>query len=398
MTVQMKDLVRARLAASPLPQTLPTAEQFATVPQDEITDRVPQLSPAMLEALKEARQAFDQSDVGRELAARGPDMTPQEVMACVPKIAAIPEVQHAARLAQQPEALTGDAIGDGKIVKKLAEKYAPRALLIQFCAMGDLGLGASVYIGFALDLADLNRATVYVGGAISVGPDGIVAAGQGIGLTANAYNGMTGAGAGVDVGFAAVGGLWGDVSIGVNAPYWPVVTHLAPSNWVAVVYALEGIGLGADVYGSFTLTVLNETLPDIVQPPAAHSTTIYAITCIKRQDTSGKDELYFTVTVDDEPGKTYRYPLWDYFSIDEQDDGQGGTWNVGFTINFNSNCTITLWDDGGASSDDKIHEFSVSSGDIPAAGAYKTLSYDNGGGFAQNHVAYDVKLYTPSPV
>lgn len=386
MPATLADVVRSRIAAVDLTaQPLPSAGEITPA---AITSGPVRLRPEVVEAIEAAARAFRESAVGQELAADALQQSPQQVLARVPEVTALPEIQHLAALARG-DVFAAQDVGDGTIIKELMAEYAPQSVLIQFVGMGEIVVGVSGYIGFALDLIDLNNAVLYAGGAVSVGADAIFATGQGVGLTANPNSGMTGFGAGVDAGGVyVVGGLL-DFSLGLSAPYVPLQNHLIPSQWTAVGYALEGIGASVDAYVSFTLQLINENLPDMIQPPAANSTTVYSITCDKTQD-SGKDELYFTVQVDTEPAKVFRYPLWDYFSI-----GEGKTWDVGFTINFDSSFTLTLYNSN-TGSDEEICQWQVSSSGIPQAGGYKTKDYDTGsGGLFHNNIHYEVLLYTP---
>lgn len=391
MTTTLRDVIRQRIDAANLTESLPTKEQLATVSQQQIRQKMPQLDPRVVAAMSAATQAVHASDAGRDFASGILDMTPQQVLARAADIAKLREIQHLAALARGDNVFASEELGDGTIIKELMAKYAPRSLLSQFAAILELGWGFTVYIGIAFDLDDFNSAVIYVGGGISFGISGIMAAGEGVGLTSNQNSGMTGFCAGVDAG-GVVGpaGLLLDGSLGVSFPYWPVLANLQPSKWTAVVYLLEGGGASADVYGGFTLQIINENLPDIVQPAAAHQTSVYSITCFKNQDASGKDEIYFTVSVDSAPGKVFRYPLWDYFSI-----GEGKTWVVGFTINFESSFTITLCN-ADTVSDQTINSWTVEASDIPTSGNTKNLVYDTGsGGLFHNDIHYEIALFTP---
>lgn len=398
MTLTLKDVIRRRLEASDFPEALPSPQEFSKFQKTEFESEFPPLSDTILNALEKATRALQNSKVGKKLAERALDMKPQEVLDLAGEVARIPEIQRVAALARQSDVFASATLGDGTVIKEIISKYAPQSLIVNFSAMADVVLGATVYIGFAMDLADFSqdefeRVTIFIGGSIGVGTDAIFATGQGVGLSANTYSDMTGACVGADIGGAYIAGALVDGSIGISAPFIPVLTHLKPSQWTVVVYLLEGIGGGAGVYGGFTLQIINRSLPDIVQPPAAHSTTISSIKCHNTQDSTGSDELYFQVTIDDQHQKIYRYPLWDYFSIDEN-----SSWDVGFTINFNSKFDLTLLNNE-TSGVNTIHTFSVTSNEIPSGGNSTTLVYDNGSGSVfHNRVHYEVKLYTPHPV
>lgn len=76
----------------------------------------------------------------------------------------------------------------------------------------------------------------------------------------------------------------------------------------------------------------------------------------------------------------------------------GGTWNIGFTINFDSSFKLTLFNSETAGAN-TIHTFNVTSSNIPSKGGSTTLVHDNGsGGVFHNRVHYDVALYTPPSV
>ncbi len=389
MTTTLQEIIRRRIEAANIAQARPTAEQLADVSPQQLREKAPQLAPHVISAMDAAARALHTSDVGKEINSRILDMTPQQVLARAADIANLPEIQNLATLARRDDVFAADELGDGTIIKELMAKYAPRSLLSQFAAMVDFGAGATIYIGVALDLTDFNSAVIYVGGGIGIGLSGIAAVGEGVGLTSNPNSGMTGFCAGVDAGGTVAVGALLDVSLGLSFPYWPGIQNLQPSKWTAVVYLLGGVGASVDVYAGFTLQIINENLPDVVQPAAANCTTVYSITCDMTQD-SGKDEIYFKVSVDTSPGKTFRYPLWDYFSI-----GQGKTWVVGFTINFESTFTITLYN-ADVAGDQTIHGWNVSAADIPTSGNTKNLVYDTGsGGLFHNNIHYEIALFTP---
>lgn len=314
------------------------------------------------------------------------EMKPQEVLALAAEVARIPEIRYAVDLARRPGVFASDAIGDGEILKDLISKYAPQSLIVNFCGMGDVAVGVTGYVGFAYDLDDFGSYSIFIGGSIGVGVDAVIAAGQGVGLSANAYSSMTGACVGVDIGGAIGAGVLLDGSIG----FTPVSRKYHPDQWTGIAYFLEGAGAGAEFYVGCTLLLVNQSLPDIVQPRGKSRTTISHITCGKIDDSTGKDELYFEVKTDVDSSKTYRYPLWDYFSI-----GEGKTWEIGFTINFNSTFEITLYNSE-TSGAKKITTFTVNSDEIPSQGSSKTFEYDNGSGEFHNHVQYNVELYTPN--
>lgn len=393
MTPTLKDLIRRRLDESDFPEALPPAEEFANLQKPEVQSKFPQLNDAVLAALETATRALRDSDVGKKLAERALDMKPQEVLDLAGEVARMPEMQRVAALARQSDVFASDTLGDGTIIKEIIAKYAPQSLVVNFSGMADFGFGGTAYIGFAFDLDEFDRVAIFIGGSVGVGVDAIFAIGQGVGLSANAYSDMTGACLGADIGAAFLGGALLDGSLGLSVPFVPIRTHLKLSQWTGLVYLIEGIGAGFEVYGGFTLQIINRSLPDIVQPTAAHSTTVSSITCYNTQDSTGNDELYFEVTIDDKPGKIYRYPLWDYFSIDE-----GGTWDIGFTINFDSSFKLTLFNSETAGAN-TIYTFNVTSSGIPSKGGSTTLVYDNdSGGVFHNRVHYGVALYTPPSV
>lgn len=279
---------------------------------------------------------------------------------------------------------------EGTIIEDLITKYAPQSLIVNFSALLDLGIGATGYMGFALDLDDMDKCSVIIGGAVGIGLSAIIGTGQGVGLSANMYSGMTGTCLGASAGAAAAAGILVDGSIGYSVPYYPIILNVHPDQWTVVVYVLEGVGEDIGVYIGFTLVVLNTTMPDVIQPRGTNSTTISSITCLNTQDSIGKDELYFEVKTDIEENETYRYPLWDYFSINED-----ASWKVGFTINFNDRFKLTLYNNE-TSGANTIHTFEVSADAIPSSGSAKKLHYDNEKtGMFENRVIYDVELYTP---
>jgi len=392
MTVTLENLIRQRLERSEFPEALPSREQLATVSKEEYQAELPPLNDEILLALKKADQAFRASSLSRTLADNAAGMTPSEVLALGKEVAKIPEIAHAMEIAAQGNVFETGAVLDGSLIKKLIAKYAPKSFVVNFAAMADFIAGVTVYVGFAFNLTDQNNYSIYIGGSVGVGEDALFAIGQGIGLSSNAYTSMTGGCVGADVGVSGGVGLLVDFSVGMNAPYWPLAQNVSPSQWTFLVYALEGIGGGFDVYGGFTLTIVNDTLPDMVQPPAANSTTVNLIKCFNTVD-AGSDEIYFTVHLDDQPAKIFRYPLWDYFAI-----GENGTWNIGFTVNFDSTFTLTLYNSDPAG-EHVITTFDIDLNDVPPPGEFNTLTYDTGsGGLFHNNIHYELKLFTPDPV
>ncbi|WP_257558499.1 hypothetical protein [Sphingobium sp. CFD-2] len=385
MSSTLKDIIKNRLDAADIPQSLPPAEQFSERDRAEVRAAFPPMDPQIVSALEAAARALHESHAGQELARRALDMTPREVLALAGDVARIPEIRHVAELAKRPGVFAASRVEGGGKIKDLVSNYAPQSLIVNFCFMGDAFVGVTGFVGFAYDLDDFNRYSLFIGGSIGIGVDAVVAAGQGVGLSANAYSDMTGACVGADIGGAAGAGLLLDGSIG----YSPVARTYHPDQWTGIVYFLEGAGAGVEFYFGYTLLLVNQSLPDIFQPRGASRTTISRIACERAEDAIGKDELYFEVTTDVSPGRTYRYPLWDYFSIEE-----GKSWDVGFTINFNAQFEVTLYnaETNGAN---KITSFTVTSQDIPGQGSSKRLEYDNGSGMFHNHVHYLVDLYTP---
>jgi hypothetical protein len=393
MTITLEKLIRHRLDNSDFPEALPTKKQLATVSKEDYQANLPPLTQEIQAALKEAKIAFRESAVGQKLAKDAPGMHPAEVMALGKEVLKIPEIARVMDLATQTDVFDTSASLGGTIIKQLIAQYAPRSLVLNFSVIAEIFVGVSGYIGFAFSLTDRNNYSIYIGGTVGVGEDALFALGEGIGLSSNTYSSMTGACVGADIGASEVFGLLVDFSLGVKAPYWPVAENVTPSQWTFFAYFLEGFGGGIDFYAGFTLTILNDTLPDMVQPPAANSTTVNLIQCLEIQDSSGCDEIYFTVHLDDEPAKVFRYPLWDYFSINK-----GGVWDIGFTINFNSKFSLSLYNSN-TGGDDLITTFNLNSSQIPAPGQTRTLTYDTqSGGLFHNYVKYNVKLYTPNPV
>lgn len=381
----LKDLVEQRLQQSEMVQTLEAAD-VADIQSATGDLNIPEYSKAGQEALKAAHDAFAASDVGIMLSAEAFEMSPAKVMQTLPKIREIPEIEALAKLARQPTLMF--ATEDSPIkewVKEFVEEHAPQSVLIQFCATADIvAVSGTVYIGFALNLTDLNQASLYVGGGVGVGPGALVAAGQGVGLTGNAYSGMTGACVGVDGGGAYVAGGLIDVSVGINAPYFPVVTHINLAGWTGVAYFLEGAGGGAEGYVGFTLKLVDESLPNMVQPDADNYLVIYSIDCIKRNDTSGKDEITFDVAIDGNYYTKYQYPMWDHYSIAE-----GGVWDVGYGVKFNNSFVLTLYESG-----EEITNWTVTTANLTTPSGYSYLEYSVSGVFV-NDVDYKITLYTP---
>lgn len=390
MAVTMREIIQRRLEASEFPERLPSVEEGTDVDKDTVQSKFPPLSEEMIAALAAAARALRASDVGKVLASRALDMTPQEILRLAADVSRLPEMRQAVALAKGPDVFASEKLGDDITVKELITEYAPQSLVINFSALLDLGVGLTGYIGFAIDLDNMDKCSIIIGGAVGVGLSAIIGTGQGVGLSANMYSDMTGTCLGASAGAAAAAGVLIDGSIGYSVPYLPVIPNVHPNQWTVIVYALEGAGEDIGVYVGFTLVVINTTMPDIIQPPGANSTTISSITCLNTEDTVGKDELYFQVKTDIEENETYRYPLWDYFSINEDT-----SWNIGFTINFNNCFKLTLYNNE-TSGANTIHTFEVSADAIPAPGNTKTLHFDNGEtGMFENRVIYDVELYTP---
>lgn len=385
MSKDLKAFIKDRLDDADLIKSLPDAHAFNNIKASEVQQRLPQLHPEVIEAIESARDAFCTSVVGKMLAQNAMNMTPTEVMQQVEEIIKLPEIQGLAKIAQRPNVFNDEVLGDGTIIKEIIDQYIPKSLLIQFCATAEVvAVGATVYTGFALDLQNLNTASLYVGGSVGVGVGAIVAAGQGVGLTSNAYSKVTGACVGADASIADGGGLLIDGSIALSIPYIPVWDHVDISSWTLVAYFLEGAGGGVETYGGFTLKLIDETLPNTYQAPADNSIDVYSVQCIKGQDHNSHDEIHLSVTIDDQSLTTFRYPLWDHFSIEE-----GETWDVGFTINFNTSFKLSLYE-----GNDLINTWSITKDEIAMPGQFVTKSFSQSGAFV-NDIDYNVSLYTP---
>jgi len=382
--MNLQEFIEKNIEETKFSQSIPDPTQVTKEEQELIQKKTPPLSPELMSAMEAANTAFQASDIGKLLADKALEMSPSQVSATISEVSNIPEIQELAKIANGPDIFTAETLGDGTIIKEIIEEYAPQSILIQFCATAEIiAAGGTVYIGFALNISDTNQSSLYVGGSIGVGAGVITAAGQGVGITSNTYANMTGACVGIDGGGANVLGLLFDASIGVSLPD----LHIIPSSWTVVAYLLEGEGGGAEVYGGFTLKLFDQSLPNIYQPSAAYSVNVYSIECIKRKDTSGHDEIYIEVELESQQSQTFRYPLWDHYSIE-----QGETWDVGFSINFNSNFKLTLYE-----SDDIIHSWTVNNGGIPAPGGTSILNFSQDGTFT-NDIDYNITIQNPASV
>lgn len=385
MPQNLKAYIKASLEDSDFIKSLPDTQAFENIEAKEVLKTLPSLRPKVIESINAARDAFCKSETGVLLAQNAMNMTPQEIMEQVQNIIALPEIQNLAKVAHESNVFSDETLGDGSIIKEIIDEYVPKSLLIQFCATAEVFVvGATIYTGFALDLSDLNTASLYVGGAIGGGAGELAAAGQGVGLTSNSYSKMTGACLGGDAGIAEGGGVLIDGSVGISMPYIPIITNIDLSSWSLVLYFLEGEGGGAEAYGGFTLKVIDQNLPNTIQAPAANSIDIYSVQCIKGQDHNSHDEIHMTVTIDGNSQKVFRYPLWDHYSIEE-----GETWDVGFTINFDSNFTLNIYE-----SDSLMKSWSVSNTEIAAPGEFVTKTFEQSGAFV-NDIDYNISLYTP---
>lgn len=393
MSITLKDVFNIQTENSNFTEAR-LAEQEVRDIRQYSQSRLPRLSKESQSATKEAAEAFNASEAKQKLDRNAPNMTLDEIRSIGQEIAKIPEIQRASELAKRPELFDANSIEDPSRIEDFFETYGPHCIVVNVGLNIDVVVGCSAFLGFAYDLEDMTNMTIYTGLTFSVGGDADIAAGTGVGYTGIRYNEMTGRCVGFTVADEEILGALLDVSIGITGSKPDLAFDL--SQWTIVIYAMVGIGGGIDGYFGVTKAITTVEIPNIVQAPAKNGTIIRSITCLKREDQTDNDELYFKVIIDREDGdtedeieaKTYRYPLWDYFSINEN-----GTWYPGFTVNFNKKFELVLYDSE-STSDDRLCSFTVTPEDLPSVGQITELNYDNDPGAIGNHVQYRVDLFT----
>ena len=329
--------------ASPMPQENgPTAE--------ELQSQIPRPTPAFAEVLAAADRAFHASDVGLALQ-NAASMTMAELDALAPKVLEIPEMRAAYEMASLHTSYELSFDPDGKIIKTLINDYAPQTFLRAFTGSVEFLAGITGVVGFAYDLANNDLSTVYVSVCFDLGAEGGASIGGGIGLTASAYDQLNGVCLGATATVNDVFGLQGDVSAGWQRGLW----NLNLQSWACSVYLVAGIEDGGSVYGGFSYILKNDDMPVVEQPNGRNIIDIKSVSCGHKQS-SGSDHIYFEVTTDaNDYSPSYKYPLWDHFSIDEtKHDDDLPAWMVGYIVKFNTECKITLYCNG-----DKLNTWTV---------------------------------------
>lgn len=182
---------------------------------------------------------------------------------------------------------------------------------------------------------------------------------------------------------------------------------LSPSFGVTVA-AVAGADDGAEFTASYTFLLASTTvqIPNVYQPNTTHFVILTHIECVNKNSHDNNDEVYFTFTTyedsNDTTGTTYRYPQWDYRSMN--DDGKenkdhngltentlNNTWNTGRSIKFGDRFSITIYDADPGGNDDALLTFTMNYTDIcQLSSGRKTATTKNG----VNEITYDL-YFTP---
>ena len=235
--------------------------------------------------------------------------------------------------------------------------------------------------------------------------------------------------------FLSVGlveGLEEDVFAGVQFGIWsPTPENLGGFSWAtevdlgdgvdvdaAVIYnvtqllgatvtvgAGEGLGIAEEESWTFILGTQgggdkDNYLQPAYQDPAGKPNflRIVKLTC-KNQSESGNDEVFLNFSSDsvDNSGtnKTYYYPTYDYYSMDDNDDHAWHNWYTGCGIWFNNQVYLKIWDDGTGNrhqNADLMLSKTINLSDFAGVGSTKTYNLVNPDGAGKIEYTVVVKL------
>lgn len=259
-----------------------------------------------------------------------------------------------------------------KLVSAL-KSFPIHSVSIGFTFEAEVILGFSGSLGYAVDPTDLTGvSSSFLSLSLKEGAEAGAFGGLQFGIWEPTPDDLAGLSFGVEVTFDPE-------IIGASAG---VCRGTSANSWGATVTAVAGEDAGIEFQEAYTflLTEADLGLKPVYQFPASHFLLLDTLVCENTKET-GKDEVFFKFTIDD--NKTYTYPSWDYRSMGTDDDNN--KWYVGRSVWFNNKVEIVLYDaeDVGGSDqmkpDDKDHSFKFTMDDFKSnKNIVKTMDYKDG--------------------
>ncbi|MBA3879351.1 MAG: hypothetical protein C0500_06520 [Sphingobium sp.] len=245
----------------------------------------------------------------------------------------------------------------------------PQSISIGLAGQIELLVGIYGSIGYIDDLTlDGGNSAIYLLGALAEGLDATIDVSAQAGLWTDAVDDASG---------SYVGGeLEVDEGVGLSG----FVLLKKEVVKAAMVDADGGIGDGASALEFYMLTHETSHGP-VAQSPASHMLILSNLLCRDASE-SGHDEVYLKFSIDGSD-TVYRYPTWDYYSMNPDDSDKN--WALGRSIWLNSKVEVSIWDSDDGN-DDELHSFKINVSDFSGTGSSHAKTYQSEGKHEDYHL------------